>query len=166
MHEDGMSEILRKSSKNQFLVVVLLAITAASTFYTSRNFFRIGRVHAQIHAAPFYLDKMVFTVDAKGKLSISRREILARRSDGTTMRSESVGPVDLARFLRKVVFPDGRSVTMADSIKAKSTWPAMATSDLEIWTSRITSNPPDCGARKPYSVIKFDKQAGVDVVVV
>jgi hypothetical protein len=83
------------------------------------------------------LDTGVFTADRS-------RDVIARRADGATLRSESLGPdADHRLRFHDVLFADGRIVTIYDSVKAKTTWPERA---LGFTGMRLPEAAADCGA--------------------
>jgi hypothetical protein len=145
---------------------LLLVGGAAVSLYLTASLQLLRAVKAQGRAAqPFYLKRTIFTDNHSGRLSAFRTEVVARRSDGATARISSFGPLTAPGYFRKVDFLDGRSVTLVDSIKAKSTWPAMNQNELSSLSQKITRAPSDCGVHSPYSLVRFDSLDGQDVVV-
>jgi hypothetical protein len=144
---------------------LLLVVGAAVSFYLAASL-HLRPVNAQGRVAqPFYLKRTIFTDGHSGKLSAFRTEVVARRSDGATARISSFGPLTAPGYFRKVDFLDGRSVTLIDSIKAKSTWPGMSRSEISALSQKITLAPADCGVHTPYALLRFDSLDGQDVVV-
>jgi hypothetical protein len=75
---------------------------------------------------PYYLERTLVGPNR----SLNTKEILARRSDGATLRMTWVGPPEHGQFVRDLKFPDGRSLTIYDGVKAKVTWPARPAGSL------------------------------------
>jgi hypothetical protein len=145
---------------------LLLVVGAVVSFYLAASLQPLRPVNAQGRVAqPFYLKRTIFTDNHSGKLSPFRAEVVARRSDGATARITSLGPLTAPGYFRKVDFLDGRSVTLIDSIKAKSTWPTMGRRELSALSQKITQAPADCGVHTPYALLRFDSLDGQDVVV-
>src|SRR5271166_1401306 len=145
---------------------LLLVEGAAISFYLTAGPQLLRPVNAQGRIAqPFYLKRTIFTDNHSGKLSPFRTEVVARRSDGATARISSFGPLTAPGYFRKVDFLDGRSVTLIDLIKAKSTWPDMDPNERSALSQKITHAPADCGVHTPYALVRFDSLDGQDVVI-
>ena len=112
--------------------------------------------------APYYLERNAR--DPKG--GIDHKEVLARRSDGALLRISLAGPVDLALSSRDLEFPDGRHVTVYDSIKAKVTWPMPGAGEMHYLRARRTEGPGDCSAGIYGKLLRHDQVEGQDVDVV
>jgi hypothetical protein len=80
-------------------------------------------------ARPFYLERAVYENLPSNKLAVFMREVLARRSDGTTAYIE-IHQRPAFPPLRKVNMVDGSAVWLLDDLRAKTSWPE-------------TSNPPE-----------------------
>jgi hypothetical protein len=108
---------------------------------------------------PYYLERTVSRRDS----GFGAKEILARRSDGAIVRMNSVGPVEQGQFARDLQFPDGRSLTLYDGIKAKVTWPLMSEIEIGFRRSKALAGTPDCseGGR----LLRHDQMEGQKVDV-
>jgi hypothetical protein len=112
--------------------------------------------------APYYLERNAH--DPNG--GMNHREILARRSDGALLRISGAGPAQLALSTRDLEFPDGRHVTVFDSIKAKVTWPMPGAGEMHYLRARRTEGPGDCAAGMSGKLLRHDQVEGQDVDVV
>jgi hypothetical protein len=109
---------------------------------------------------PFYLERTA-TQPGRGNTKTGiNREIVARRSDGATVRmSPAAG--SSGDFIRNLQFPDGTSLQVFDRVQAKVTWPKLASAEvLRLGSQSVRS---DCG-RGP-NVLRHDQIDGEDVVV-
>jgi len=161
-----MKQFSNRGLMTRLLALAVTATGAVASFYLAMTLSSLRSVSAQVHAQPFYLERTIPTPDRNGNLLPSRKEILARRSDGATARLDSVGPLDSARFLRKLLFLDGSSVTLADSVGSKTTWPQMSELEVAAMKGRLLTRLADCGVRAPYTILGFDTMSGQDVVIV
>ena len=117
----------------------------------------------RVTTEPYYLERMV---SVPGYRFGDAKEILARRSDGATLRMSMVGPSALGRYVRDLKFPDGTSVAVYDSVTAKVTWPAMSDLEKSIFRSNDFA-PSDCHAGSGGgTLLRYDQIEGQDVAVI
>ena len=111
----------------------------------------------------YYLEQIV---SIPGYRFGDKKEIRARRSDGATLQMTEFGPSAAGSFVRDLKFPDGKSVTLYDGVKAKVMWPAM--SDMEKRTLGSKNLvPSDCYADASRGTeLRHDQVEGQDVVVI
>jgi len=134
--------------RNRTVLALVTAITlvGGSVFYYLSENPRLRVVLAQITARPFLIERSISVPDESGALKLWRVDVIARRSDGATAKITSLGPISLRKFTRKLTFPDGRTLTLFDHIKVRTTWPTMSDEELTAYQSHITYPPADCGA--------------------
>jgi hypothetical protein len=121
---------------------------------------------AQDQVTPFVLNTEVygFEHDPHGGLGI--KTTFARRSDGAFARVENFGPLALGIAGRQITFMDGRSVTVVDAFKMKTTWRPIPARALEDWNARRLRGTPDCVQVAGQARVGEDTVAGQEVVVV
>lgn len=123
-------------------------------------------VSAQVRTQPFYLERAIGAPDASGVHKIFKREIIVRRSDGSTVRASSVGDdVDAGLYVRQITFAAGNVISAYDPIRVKTSWTKESSGGLADVKAVISSNPRDCDVRAPQKLIRFDKVQGQDVVI-
>lgn len=110
-----------------------------------------------IPTEPYTLERTISGPNKK----FDTKEILARRSDGATLRMHWIGPAEGGQFVRELKFPDGRSLTLYDSVKAKVTWPAMTEIEVRMLTS--PARAADCSGGRP--LLRDDQMEGQEVDV-
>jgi hypothetical protein len=59
-----------------------------------------------------------------------------------------------------VNFPDGRHVTVYDSVKAKVTWPSASEAEMLFLSSRATEGPADCSLHSNATLLRRDQMEG------
>jgi hypothetical protein len=110
-----------------------------------------------VPAVPYYLERTVSMPNRR----FDTKEILGRRSDGATVRMAWVGPAEHGQFVRELKFPDGRSLTLYDSVKAKVTWPAMSEVETSILRAKAVAGTSDCSAGR--TLLRHDQMEGQEV---
>lgn len=115
---------------------------------------------------PFVLETEVygFENDPHGALGI--KTTFARRSDGAFVRVENVGPLKLGITGRMIRFMDGRSMTVVDAFKTKTTWSPVRADQLERFNAQRLRGSPDCLRVAGEVRSGHDILAGQHVVVV
>jgi hypothetical protein len=96
---------------------------------------------------------------------VGRKEILARREDGSTVRMNSVGLGENTPFSRDISFIDGRQVTVYESIHAKVTWPARNEAEMSYQRDRAITGPGECDQSNS-TLLRHDQMEGQDVDVI
>lgn len=115
---------------------------------------------------PYYLERTISIPSTRGDITgpTDTKEILARRSDGATLRMETARFDKTGQYVRHLKFPDGRSVTLYDSIKAKVTWPALGRGEIGMLSTM--SGRPDCATGTNRTLLHHDQIEGVAVDVI
>ncbi|MCC6392118.1 MAG: hypothetical protein IT167_16075 [Bryobacterales bacterium] len=160
-----MTLTLLSKGKLQFTALLIGAI---ATFYAARYLRVVQMANAQVTAAPFFLELMISQPSPDGTLVPFRRMALARRSDGTTVSIESAGFLHSGQTSRKVTFLDGRSLSIVDALKMKSTWPVQRPEVVAALRARLTSPQKDCmppSGRGP-RLLGMEKLHGEDAAVI
>jgi len=121
-----------------------------------------GPATTRVPLEAYYLERS--GEDADGKAGST--EIHARRSDGATMWMMSFGPRESKKFTRELRFPDGRSVTVYDEIKAKVTWPLPGPIEMKFLREGVVDGPSDCAAGPSATLLRHDQIEGQDVDVI
>jgi hypothetical protein len=116
---------------------------------------------------PYYLERTVSVApeptDWPGVHDI--HEILARRSDGATVALSTTRGGKPDQYARRLKFPDGRSFTLYENVKAKVTWPLLSKPEIDMLNSKSAN--PDCkpgGGRT--LLLRHEQMEGVDVAVI
>jgi hypothetical protein len=100
---------------------------------------------AAVPAEPYYIEQIV---SMPGRSDV--KEIRVRRSDGATLYMTWTGLAEHGQFVRNLRFPDGRSVAVYDSVKAKVTETAL-----------FVPRTSDCSAHG--SLLRREQLEGQDV---
>jgi hypothetical protein len=146
----------------------LLALTIGSgafCFYLGRS----PMLRAQSGGVKsFYLEQTVAGVSPEdGVFRPFKELILARRSDGTTVQVESIGPPVEGLRIRKVLSTDGRAVSLIDKYGLKTSWPVLADPDAASLVRRLTDPPASCvSGSGADTVVRHDVAQGQDIEVV
>jgi hypothetical protein len=117
----------------------------------------------QVASESFLMSRTLVTYQ-QGKAVEWAKTTIAKRGDGSVAVIESVPPLSAHTFERNLKFTDGKSVTVYDSIKAKTTWPRL--SQDEIAGLLQTTFARDCDVRAPSKFLRFDHLRGQDVAVI
>jgi hypothetical protein len=137
-------------------------------FYAAKYLKVIQLANAQVTAVPFYLQLDISKPADGGTMVVFRRMAVARRSDGTTASIETVGPLSGGQTARKITFLDGRSLSLMDAFRVKSTWPTRTSQEIAALKAALTASPKDCippGSRG-ITLLGFEQMSGVDVAVI
>jgi hypothetical protein len=113
----------------------------------------------------YYLERAT-TTPGGASFHEGEKEVLARRSDGSTVRLMSVGPAENGVLTREIDFIDGRKVTVYDSIQAKVTWPLRSDGEMHYLRDRATSGPGECEMGSTAALLRHDHMEGQDVDVI
>jgi hypothetical protein len=117
----------------------------------------------QVAWQPFHMTRTLVTYQ-QGKAVEWAKTTIAKRGDGSEAIIESVPPLSAGTFTRNLKFADGKSVTVYDSIKVKTTWPELSEEEIEgLEQRRFTRN---CDVREPSRFLRFDHLAGQEAAVV
>ena len=114
--------------RNPWLLMALMAALVGSSM--AQLFMVPSVASAQNKITPYVLDTEVygFENDPHGALGI--KTTFARRSDGASARVDNLRPIPLGITGRMVTFMDGRSVTVVDAFRTKTTWRPIPASTL------------------------------------
>jgi len=115
-----------------------------------------------ISLASYYMERV--DISPRGVMFPSLKEVVARRSDGAIVRMGALRPGDILAFGRDVTFPDGRRVTVYESIKVKTTWPPDEV-QTRFFRAHLIEGPAECtmGSSTP---LRREQMEGQDVDVV
>jgi hypothetical protein len=106
---------------------------------------RPGQRGDHTNPQPFYLEQTEGMRNASGDGGWTAERslfVIARRADGTTVRIESRGPDPAHRLrMRDIFFADGRTVTVYDALKQRTSWPD---SRHGLVGDRIDDDPDAC----------------------
>jgi hypothetical protein len=118
----------------------------------------------QAKVQPFYLERDFSGPVDNGPVAVFKKEFVARRSDGTTVLIETVGPMNLGHTVRSVMAPDGTAVSLFDTTKVKTTWPAMSDGRAADLSRRLQASSRDCGASPRGALMEFGNVQGQKVI--
>jgi hypothetical protein len=123
----------------------LLMGSLAVGFYYAAKVATVSRIAAaQGIATPFVLEREVYSFQEDESGRLMNKETIARRSDGTTVEVRNGGLPEWGMFVRKITHLDGRSITLCDQIKGKSTWPIPPTEVVATLKKQILDPPDNC----------------------
>lgn len=104
----------------------------------------VAGVSDQDKITPFVLRTQVYAFEHDRHAELGIKTTFARRSDGATVRVESVGPLKLGLTGRMISFTDGRSLSLVDAFKMKTTWPPVPPGLLARFNAERWSASPNC----------------------
>ncbi len=108
--------------------VIFACLLACLISAVAGDVFRAGTVRliaqSEVRVTPFVLERAIYFCSANPAGKLANKETIARRSDGTTVRIISVGPLARDVHLRELHYLDGSTVGLADFLKSKTSWPA------------------------------------------
>lgn len=139
----------------------LIALSCAAAFL------RICASAQQV-AQPFYLERGVYETQSSAPMVLIKREIIARRGDGTTVFIEpgltengaQVAPAPL----RKLIEMDGSAVWLLDALRLKTTWPKMERQEAAMVIRQISRPLRNCGVDEG-KIVGHETVAGQDTIV-
>ncbi len=124
-------------------------------------------VQSSVPIQPYYLERtVIFPPQSSDLPGVNvTKEILARRSDGAVANMETNRLDKSGQYSRDLKFPDGRTLTLYDGVKAKVTWPALREPEIGTLGSKLAK--PDCGANgRERMLLRHEQMEGVDVAVI
>jgi hypothetical protein len=121
-----------------------LCIAAVAIFYAAKHIRIIQLASAQVTAAPFTLQLVMRKPGDNGSMTVYRYKVSARRSDGSTAQVETVGPLSGGQTARRVTFLDGRSLSLVDALRLRSTWPMRRPEEVAALRARLSEPPANC----------------------
>lgn len=131
--------------RRAFVLVFAASLAATTGLVLTRTTVIAIYANTETTTLPFTLETEVYHYENKEAGELLSRSIVARRSDGSSVTMSTVlGPKGLEAGLiaRRLMFPDGRSVTVFDWLKSKTTWPQLSGESL-IRVKKRFLNPPD-----------------------
>jgi hypothetical protein len=136
-----------KTLKRTIGLLAPIAVLGLLGFYLAKHL-TIGQIaSAQVQALPFTLEVNIYDFHNNPAGELSRRRVLARRSDGTTAYIGSQGPLSWGVTLKKITFMDGRVLRLADLLSAKSTLYQLEEERAKLKT-KLIAPPVNCKAGK------------------
>jgi hypothetical protein len=145
---------------------LLMALMAALIGFSTLRLPVASTASAQDRVTPFVLDTEVYGFEQDPHGSLGFKTTFARRSDGASARVENVGPITLGISGRRVTFMDGRSVTVVDAFRTKTTWRPVPPQALASFNAQRLRATPDCVRTAGEVRVGEDTVAGQGVVVV
>lgn len=147
--------------------LLLSAGLAVLSFVTGSRLMVRHLANAQVRIAPFVLQIETYNFDRDPQGELFHKKTVARRSDGTTVVSSSVGPLLADKNVRKITFTDGRWMTVFDLIQAKTTW-QMRPANLASLKEHLQDPPKNCiiAVEGSPHLLREDVVLGQKVVVV
>ncbi len=137
--------VLQWKQKGALLLAALGA--ALLCFYVSRSLTIVRMARAQAFVTPYTLEIDTFNFETNPAGELISKKIEARRGDGTWAgETTSLGKLGLeaGETVRRIVFTDGRSLLLADSIAAKTTYPRMPAERVAAMKKALVEPRADC----------------------
>lgn len=126
-------------------------LVIALSFYGAKHATFHIKAYAQISATPFVAETDVYEFRSHPQGNLFLKQVVARRSDGSTAEVTTKGPIWSAS-MRKVTFMSGSTVSVFDFISAKTTF-QMKPQELAVLKQKLTNSPVDCIYRGDAQII-------------
>jgi len=153
---------LRTTVSLAFLLLLLAAVGLGN-----RSLSAVAADRARTITVPFTLETQSYYFQGNPKGELGIRATIARRSDGTTVeihRNRPGNPSELPfRIIKRL---DGSRVQLADSIAAKTTWPAPSLDTVAWRRERLLHPPTNCVFANYEILLRNDTLLGHNVAVV
>jgi len=157
---------LRLLARNDAVLYVLALGLGVACFYLTSFVGRGRTVGAQSLVTPFILQTESYGYNADSKWQLLDRKTEARRSDGATVVVEDIAlDTPSERTERKIIFMDGKIVTLSDSVSAKSTM-FMASSDAGARHRQLMTHPPSNCVFTGETLLGFSTEMGQRVAII
>jgi len=162
---EGYTLHMARKWRVRILATVLTGVLASLCCYSLGRYLTLV-VLAQASVTPYVLKVEIYSLarDPRGILGIT--ETWGRRSDGATVRVESMGPPEWGITGREVRWMDGRSMTLVDYFKTKTTWPAIPAERLARHNAASLHPPVNCIQANDQFLAGSDNVFGQPVVIV
>jgi hypothetical protein len=121
---------------------------------------------AQGSVTPYVLKVEVYSFENNPGGNLGITETFGRRSDGATVRLESMGRPEWGIQGREVRWMDGRWTTFIDYFKTKTTWPAIPAARLTSHNAARLHPPLNCIRAKDEYLAGSDNLFGQPVAIV
>jgi len=152
--------------RKKVIPTVVYLIAVASCFYMGRLLTTDRIARAQGEPRPFVLETELYSFVHDPAGVLAQRRTIARRSDGSSVSVDSFGLLSLGITARKVTYIDGRSVTIVDDFRMKSTWPAVPPEQLGFFKSHVLRTPRNCVEAEDEAWVGSRMAYGVQVMIV
>src|SRR5690348_5252327 len=96
---------------------------------------------AHVSAIPFVLQLDNYNFDSDPNGTLFQKKMVARRSDGATVDTSTVGLLPWGKTVTRVTYPDGTWLNVYDLISAKTTW-RMKAMELAAFKERLQNRGP------------------------
>jgi hypothetical protein len=99
---------------------------------------------AQMVVTPFVLQRELYLYTHSPAGQLFRRHTVARTQEGTKVEVETVRPLTVGLVVRRINYPDGRSVMLLDEKRTKTTWPQQDPSTVAFAKALMLNPPQNC----------------------
>lgn len=149
------------------LVGAVVAIAAAGYAGHSlmRHYMAVQIVNAQVKVTPFRAELIGYSYEKGGGGEYAFRRVAARTAEGARVLLENTARMPADSFARKVEFPDGRFVSVADFLKMKATG-QLTTEDIANRRRALSRMPADCSLFRNDKVIGSASAHGEPLVTI
>ncbi len=138
---------INRNAIGEGLYVAGIVVAGLVCFFLTKTLTFTQIATGDISVAPFTQERESYSFENDPKGSLVSKETVAMRADGAeAILTTAMGNVGLDQGFsaRKVVFPDGRMLTLMDWIQAKSTWPRISAQQILTRNSRMSRPPENC----------------------
>jgi hypothetical protein len=139
------------------------SLVIALSFYGAKHATYHIKAYAQITATPFVAETDFYEFRSNPQGNLFLKQVVARRSDGSTAQVTSRGPIWSAS-MRKVTFMNGSTVAAFDFVSARTSF-QMKPQELAALKEKLTNSPVDCAYRNDEQIIDRQRLFGQEFIV-
>jgi hypothetical protein len=143
-------------------ILAICAVLGGISFHLSRTITVSRLASAQVKAVPFTLELRHYRFDEDPNGQHFQTSVIARRSDGSTAQIRPVGPAAFGWTLRRVVYMDGRALTISDLLASRISGQTPE-HELASLKAKLSNIQPDCGVKRS-QILEHSSVMGVPVV--
>src|SRR5690349_1101429 len=140
-----------------------VSLVIALSLYGAKHATFHFKAYAQVTATPFVAETDIYEFRSNPQGTLFFKEVVARRSDGSTAEVSSKGPI-WGASMRKVTFMNGSTVSVFDFISARSSF-KMKPQELAELKQKLNNSPVDCVYRGDAQIIDRQMLFGQQVIV-
>ncbi|HET7183048.1 MAG TPA: hypothetical protein VFI82_00075 [Terriglobales bacterium] len=124
-------------------LIVLIIGLAAIAFDVAKSWTTVTLAQTSVTVTPFTFETETYNFESDEKGKPFHKEVVARRSDGSTVKIATVGRIEWGTTTRKITHTTGVWASVYDLIEAKTTW-QMHPAELAALKERLRNPPVDC----------------------
>lgn len=131
-------------SQRDIFAVGLVVFLSACSYFVFRAVGVRQVVRADSTVTPFVFQAQIYLYGNNAPGELYKTLTVARRSDGTMVYINSMGPLSKGLYSRKIKYMDGGVVSLVDALRIKESWPPRSDEDTAFHRKMVLHPPSNC----------------------